>query len=152
MAAGKDVIFTINNKDYLGRTDANGTATLEIDLAAGSYYIYTEYNNDILAKNQIVVKKAVSKITAKAKTFKAKTKTKKYTIALKDKNTGKAVKKAKVTLKVNGKTYTAKTNKKGKATFKITKLTKKGKLSATVKFAGNGYYKAAKKSVKIIVK
>ena len=40
------------------------------------------------------------------------------------------MKKAKVTLKVKGKTYAAKTNSKGKATFKITKLTKKGTYKA----------------------
>ena len=149
--AGNNVIFTINNKDYIARTDANGTASVSLNLKAGTYYIYTEYNNDILAKNQIVIKKAASKITASAKSFKAKTKTKKYTVTLKN-NKGKIIKNAKVTLKVKGKTYTAKTNSKGKATFKITKLTKKGKHTATVRFAGNGYYKASTKSVKITIK
>lgn len=37
------------------------------------------------------------------------------------------MKKVKLTLKIKGKTYKATTNSKGKATFKITKLTKKGK-------------------------
>ena len=41
-------------------------------------------------------------------------------------NVGKAIKNAKVTLKVKGKTYKAKTNSKGKATFKIKNLKKKG--------------------------
>ena len=69
------------------------------------------------------------------------------------KNTkGKAIKKAKVTLKVKGKKYNAKTNSKGKATFKIKKLTKKGKYKATIKFSGNKYYKKATKKVKITVK
>lgn len=149
--AGKDVIFTINNKDYIKRTDANGTAALKINLAAGEYYIYTEYNNEILAKNLITIKKATSKIAASAKSFKVKTKTKKYAVTLKN-NKGKAIKNAKVTLKLKGKTYTAKTNSNGKATFKITKFTKTGKHSATVKFAGNGYYKSASKTVKITVK
>ncbi|MEE1335748.1 Ig-like domain-containing protein, partial [Methanobrevibacter sp.] len=85
---------------------------------------------------KVVVNKATPKLTAKKATFKAKTKTKKYTIVLKD-NKGKAIKKAKVTLKVKGKTYKATTNAKGKATFKITKLTKKGKNTATIKFGGN---------------
>ena len=62
------------------------------------------------------------------------------------------MKKAKVTLKVKGKTYKAKTNKKGKAIFKITKLTKKGKYTGTIKFAGNKYFKSATKNVKITVK
>jgi hypothetical protein len=70
---------------------------------------------------------------------------------LKD-NTGKAIKKAKVTLKVKGKTYKAKTNSKGKATFKIKKLTKKGTYKATVIFKGNKYYNKLVKKVKIKLK
>jgi len=62
------------------------------------------------------------------------------------------MKKVKLTLKVKGKTYKAITNKKGKATFKITKLTKKGKFKAVVKFAGNKNYKALSKNAVITVK
>lgn len=149
--SGKDVIFTIDNKDYIARTDANGTASLKINLAAGEHYIFTQYNNDALAKNIITIKKAASKITAKAKSYKANAKTKKYVITLKS-SKGKVIKKAKVTLKVNGKTYTAKTTSKGKATFKITKFTKKGKFTAKIKFAGNNYYKASSASKKITIK
>ena len=149
--SGKDVIFTIDNKDYIARTDANGTASLEINLAAGEHYIFTQYNNEALAKNIITIKKATSKITAKAKSYKASAKTKKYVITLKSKK-GKAIKKAKLTLKVNGKTYKATTASNGKAIFKITKLTKKGKFTAKIKFAGNGYYKASSASKKITIK
>jgi flagellar hook assembly protein FlgD len=46
---------------------------------------------------------------------------------------------------------TVKTNSKGKATFKIKKLTKKGKHTATVKYAGNGYFNKVSKNVKITV-
>lgn len=99
--------------------------------------------------NTKVTKKA-TKITAKKATFKAKKKTKKYTIVLK---AGKAaVKKVKVTLKVGKKTYKATTNSKGKATFKITKLNKKGKYTAVIKFKGNKNFKATSKKVKITVK
>ena len=98
---------------------------------------------------KVVVKKASPKIIAKKKTFKAKTKIKKYIITLKD-NKGKAFKKAKVTLKVKGKTYKAITNSKGKATFKITKLTKKGKYKATIKYSGNKNFKSVAKTVKYI--
>ena len=53
----------------------------------------------------------------------------------------------------NGKkTFKAKTNAKGKATFKIKKLTKKGKYSAVIKFKGNKAYKASSKKVKITLK
>lgn len=90
-------------------------------------------------------------ITAPKKTYKAKTKVKKYTATLKDSN-NKPVKNAKLTLKVNGKTYKATTTNSGKATFKITKLTKKGTFTAVIKFAGNKNYKATSKNVKIKVK
>ena len=97
-----------------------------------------------------VVKKVATKIVAAKKTFKVKTKIKKYTITLKAGK--KAVKKVKVTLKVKGKTYKATTNKKGKATFKIKNLKKKGKYTAVIKFAGNKNYKASSKKVKLTVK
>ena len=62
------------------------------------------------------------------------------------------MKKVKVTLKVNKKTFTAKTNKKGVATFKIKNLKKKGKFTAVIKFAGDKYYNKLTKKVKIKVK
>ena len=63
-----------------------------------------------------------------------------------------AVKKAKRTLKIKGKTYKATTNAKGKATFKIKNLKKKGTFKATIKFKGNAYYNAVTKKVKIKIK
>ena len=96
------------------------------------------------------VTKKATKIIAKKKTFKVKTKVKKYTITLKSGT--KLVKKVKVTLKVKGKTYKATTNSKGKATFKIKNLKKKGKFNAVIKFAGNKNYKASSKKVKLVVK
>ena len=95
--------------------------------------------------------KKTPKIIAKKKTFKAKTKIKKYRITLKD-NKGKPIKKVKVSLKVKGKTYKAKTNKKGKATFKIKNLAKKGTYKAIVTFKGNKHFKKVTKKVKIKVK
>ncbi len=64
---------------------------------------------------------------------------------------GKAIKKAKVTLKVKGKVYKATTNKKGKATFNL-KINKKGQFKATIKVKASKYYKKASKKVKIKVK
>ena len=101
--------------------------------------------------NSKTVKKATPKLIAKAKSFKKSVKTKKYTVTLKT-NQNKVMKNTKLTLKVNGKTYKATTNTKGQATFKITKLTKKGKFTAVVKFAGNKYYNAKTVKPKITVK
>lgn len=146
-----NVVFTINNKEYVGHIGSNGVASVSISgLKAGTYYIIAEYGQ-AMVKKTIIIKKATAKLTAKNKAFKSKVKTKKYSITLKDSN-GKAIKKVAVTLKVKGKIYKATTNANGKATFKITKLTKKGKHSATVKFAGEGCYNAVSKSVKITVK
>ena len=57
----------------------------------------------------------------------------------------------KITMKINGKTYTAKTNANGQATFSLS-ITKKGKFTASVKFAGDKTYASASKSVKITIK
>jgi len=156
--AEKIVSVVFNGKTSTVQTNANGQVSLAIGtkLAPKTYPITFSFAGDdeLLASSgsaNVIVKKAKAKLTAKKKTFKAKKKIKKYTITLKS-DKGKAIKKAKVTIKVKGKTYKAKTNSKGKATFKIKKLTKKGKHKATVKFAGNKYYNKVTKKVKITVK
>lgn len=168
-----NVSVVINKKEY-NVSVVNGTGSLKVSdkLAANTYdveasyageYPYAASTNTTTFKVEKVsdpasdkdkttpkVTKKATKITAKKKTFKAKKKTKKYTIVLKAGK--KAVKKVKVTLKVGKKTYKATTNSKGKATFKITKLNKKGKYTAVIKFAGNKNFKATSKKVKITVK
>ena len=147
----------VNGKTLTG-TVKNGKAiiTIPANLAAKTYSAIITFDGDVnynpaTASAKIVVSKATPKLTAKKATFKAKKKTKKYSIILKD-NKNKALSKVKVTLKVKGKTYKATTNTKGKATFKITKLTKKGTHKAKVKFAGNANFKAVSKTIKIKVK
>ena len=154
----------VNGKEYTKEL-VNGSATVGInDLPAGKYDAIIKYSGDskyapITKNTSLTIKeiqskktvKVASKITAKKKTFKANKKVKKYTITLKSK--GKPIKKVWVTLKIKGKKLLkAKTNAKGKATFKIKKLTKKGKYKAVIKFKGNKYYKPATKKVKITVK
>ena len=170
-----NVSVVINQKEY-NVSVVNGTGSLKVSdkLAANTYNVeasfkglspYAASTNATTFKVEKVsapasdkdkqtttpkVTKKATKITAKKATFKAKKKTKKYTIVLK---AGKAaVKKVKVTLKVGKKTYKATTNSKGKATFKITKLNKKGKYNAVIKFAGNKNFKPTSKKVKITVK
>ena len=158
LLSGKSVTVVINGKPYSGTTKSNGQATIAIPktLAVKSSYSSTikfEGDNNYInstGKVTVVVNKATPKLTAAAKSFKKSVKTKQYAITLKtDKNA--VYKNAKVTLKVNGKTYTGKTNSKGQYTFKITNLNKKGKFTATVKFVGDAKYKAVSKSVKITV-
>ena len=155
--AGKEITVSFNGATYKATTDANGIATFTLKATkTGSLKATISFAGDDTYKAAsktatVKITKEASKITAKKKTFKAKTKTKKYAITLKSKS-GKAIKKVKVSIKVKGKTYKATTNSKGKATFKITKLTKKGKHTATVKFAGNKYFNKASKKVKITIK
>ena len=139
----------------------DGSASITLpELSAGKHTITVSYSGDDkysgiskTVSSNVPEKQAAplkTKITAKKKTFKAKTKVKKYSITLK---AGKnPVKNVQVTIKIKGKTYKAKTNSKGKATFKIKKLTKKGKYKAVIKFKGNKNYKATSKKVTITVK
>ena len=152
---GLNVTVDLNGaKTYT--TDSNGQIKVSTKGLAPKAYTakitfngntkYAESSKDV----KVTVKKATPKLTAKKKTFKSSVKTKKYTVVLKD-NTGNVIKKAKVTLKVKGKTYKATTNSKGKATFKIKKLSKKGTFKATVTYKGNKYYKKVTKKAKIKV-
>ena len=146
----------VGGKTY-NKNLVNGKAT--ITLTDGTYGAVVTYSGSdkyagftktikVTVKKQIIKKH--SKIVAKKKTFKAKTKTKKYTVTLKSGKT--PIKKVKLTIKIKNKTFKATTNNKGKATFKIKKLTKKGKYTAKITFKGNKYYKAATKKVKIVLK
>ena len=138
-------------------TDKNGQIKLITNALVPKTYtaiISFDGNTNYIKSTQsvkVTVKKATPKLTAKKKTFKKSVKTKKYTITLKT-NQNKAMKKAKVTLKIKGKTYKATTNAKGKAVFKIKKLTKKGKYKATVTYKGNNCYNKVTQKVKITVK
>jgi hypothetical protein len=154
--SGKTVTFKLNNVVYKKATDKNGQVRVSVNLPAKTYSTTISFaGDDICLKSsvntKVVVAKASPKITAKAKTFKAKAKTKKYSITLKN-NKDKVMKKAKVTLKVKGKTFKATTNSKGKATFKITKFTKKGTFKAKISYGGDNNYKAVSKTVNIKVK
>ncbi|WP_295596845.1 peptidoglycan-binding protein [uncultured Methanobrevibacter sp.] len=160
---GETKNVTVTTTGATGITAKIGESEANVDgfvisiplLDAGNYTLTVttipdDDHNPVTKDIKVTVKKATPKLTAKKKTFKTTPKTKKYTIVLKD-NTGKAIKKAKVTLKVKGKTYKATTNSKGKATFKITKLNKKGTFKATVTYKGNKYFNKVSKKAKIKV-
>ncbi|MBQ2831439.1 right-handed parallel beta-helix repeat-containing protein [Methanobrevibacter sp.] len=158
---GVKVAFTLNGKKIGTSTIKNGFASIKLTAKilktakTGKKNMIIKIENSnyspISKTVKIAVNKEKTKITAKSKTFKRTAKIKKYTIILKN-SKSKAMKKAKVYLKVNGKTYSAKTDSKGKATFKIKRLTKIGKHKASIKFKGNSLYRPVSKSVRITVR
>ena len=156
--ANAEIVITLNGKTYKGTTDAKGVATISIpaNLVPKAYTAKVSYAGTNVTVGdaedlKFTVKKATPKVTAKKKTFKKSVKVKKYTITLKD-NKGKAIKKAKVTIKVGKKTFKATTSSKGKAVFKLKKLTKKAKYNAKITYKGNKYFNKVTKKVKITIK
>ncbi len=161
----KTVQIGYNGLNFNRTTNETGHFALQIGLQNAGLYTFgmaylddNDYNASFLVRGITIVKKPTS-IVAKNAKFKASKKTKKLTVKLKtivgSAIDGKVYLKEgkKLTLKVNGVTYKAKTNAKGKATFKITKLNKKGKYKAKIKFAGDTYvYKKSSKKIKITVK
>lgn len=151
----KIISVIVNGKNYNLVTDKKGQVKLAVNLPAKSYTAKISFKEDETyisssLSTKITVSKATPKIAVKKLTFKAKAKSKKVTLTLKD-NKGRAMKGIKVTLKIKGKKYSAKTSKKGIATFKV-KLTKKGTFKAIYNYAGNSNYKSVTKTSKITVK
>ena len=154
---GNTVDFKLNNQIFKsGPSGANGVATLlltpkilkaakagtktvEIRISGTDYY-----SRPVNVK--ITILKEKTKIVGVNKNFIKSKKIKVYAAYLKD-SKGKVVKKALVTLKVNGKLYKVRTNLKGQAIFKITNLNKKGKFNAAIRYAGDGYYQLSTRNV-----
>lgn len=144
------VAVNVNGAVTYLTTDSQGRASYVVNLNAGSYNVQLTSDNYGNKYIYVVVKKSTPTLKASKKTFKLKTKTKKYTVTFKLPK--RNLNHYKLTLKVKGKTYKAYTNSKGKATFKITKLKKKGTFKATIKFAGDRNLNKVTKTVKIKVK
>ena len=154
-----NLVVTVDGKDTYSKALVAGSVSITLPkLSAGKHTIALSYSGDdkyggvskTISLNVPKQTKLKTKISAKKKTFKAKTKVKKYSVTLKAGK--KPVKRVQLTIKIKGKTYNAKTNSKGKATFKIKKLTKKSKYKAVIKFKGNKNFKATSKKVTITVK
>ena len=146
--------ITINGVTYSCKTDRDGNAWLIIRLNPKTYTATVTFedknHNRKTITADVVVTKSKLKIIAKNKSFRRTNNVKKYTVRLKD-HFGNPIKRAKLKLKVNGKTYKAKTNRKGKATFKIRNLMIKGVFKAKIKFKTNWRFKTTSKTVRIKV-
>ena len=155
--------FAVNNKIYNRTTYENGSFNpYKLNMIrAGRYTMAFNFAGDENYTNAFACvcvdldKKPIT-IKAPAKTYKAATKTKKYTATLSTIPSvydGKVYLSPKaVKLTVNGKTFTGKTNSKGQVTFKITNLNKKGKYTATISYKGDKTYEEATQKVKLTIK
>lgn len=158
----KTVLIGYNGKTLVRTTDGNGYATVQINLKDANRLTFAVafLGDDEFAASMsvylITINKKPVTISAAAKSYKASA-TKKYTVTLKTIKGASADGKTyfaegkKVTMKIDGKTYTTKTKANGQATFTL-KITKKGKYTATISYAGDTTYKSASKSVKLTIK
>ena len=157
--------FAVNNKIYNRTTYENGSFdSYKLNMVrAGRYTMAFYFAGDdnytgTFACVCVDLDKKPIKIKASNKSYKASTKTKKYTVTLTtivgSSHDGKVHMKSgmKVTLTVNGKTYTGKTTSNGQVTFKITNLKKKAKYTAKIYYKGDKTYDEAEKSVTLTVK
>ena len=151
----KEILVFFGDKVLNATTDIFGNAEIPFveDTAATKSVAAVFLGEGNLYKGavgtgKITIDKKATTLTAKAATLKVN-KAKKISVTLKA--DGKAVAKKKVTIKVNGKTFKATTNANGVAKISV-KVAKKGKFTATVKFAGDDAYKSVSKKVKLTVK
>ena len=140
--ANANVNININGVDYTRTTDANGKASLGLNLNAGSYDATVTYK-DISTKAKVVINKLTTKNTLSY----AKNSHNSVTLtALIDPSTASGD----VVFTVNGKDYSAKVNS-GKATYTLNNLAV-GSYSAVAKYKGDVNHKeSSSNSVKFTV-
>lgn len=148
--ANKAIKIGVVGKIYTAKTDANGRAGIDINIAnAGSYtYALTflgdeEYAAAFSVSELKIVKKPVTITPAKTTySFKTSAKTKTITATLKSSNS--YIPKGKqVTLSIAGKTFKTTIGDKGQINFNIGSITAKGTYKVTINYAGSNTYDAA---------
>ncbi len=161
------VIFEVNGKEYVVKTDSYGTAILNLGLTPGKYTIFSinmvtgERKNNTLIVNKKITSNTpsnantqanpVAKTTLTLKTVKVKKSAKKLVLQATLKQGNKALSGKKITFKFNGKKYTTKTNKKGVAKLTIKKNVLK-KLKVGKKITYSATYGKVTKKVTVKVK
>ena len=152
--AGKSISVTVGSIKKTLKTNSKGQVSVKVSgLVPKTYTATVKFAGDAnytakTVKATVVVKKNTPKVTAKNKSFKRTVKTKSYSITIKN-SQNKVIKGIKAYIKVNGVTYSATSNAKGIATFKITKLTKKGSYTSTITVKATSYYNKVTKKVTI---
>ena len=152
--ANKSVKIGIFDKIYTAKTDKNGRAGLQINIANANYYTYgisflgdDDYKASFAVCSLQIVKKPITITPAKTSySFKTSAKTKTVTATLKSSNS--YIPKGKqVTLTIAGKTFKATIGDKGQISFNIGSVTKKGTYKVTINYAGSNTYSAATSKV-----
>jgi transglutaminase-like putative cysteine protease len=149
----KAVTFDVKGKSHVRYTDANGIASLPIELAVGNYHVKYSISKDSnvdgkSGSKDITVKNRVnSTLTWKSGTsFKDSGQT--FKVLLKDAK-GKPLSGQTVKLKIHSKTYSATTSSEGYAKFKVNAPV--GKYDVNVNFEGSNSFNptSTSKSVSI---
>lgn len=149
--AYQNLTAKIDERSYSISTDNNGEASLVLNLKPNKYILNVLFmgSDNYSAVNKtfsIDVLKLKSTITPVSTTvFKNG-----YVYAYLKDNLGNPIKDAKVSFKVNGKTYTSTANKNGRVSFKNV-LNPNAKYSLKISFSGNDYYASVSKTIDLIV-
>ena len=145
VGANKKTVITAKDGSFVIAAKSNGVYKIvfEGDETAASASATIKLNNVVTP-----TKKSTT-IKASNKKFKVKAKNKIVSVVLLSGKTKLASKV--ISLKINKKTFKAKTNKKGVAKIKV-KLSKKGKYSGVVSFAGDSGYTGSSKKIILVVK
>ena len=149
--ANTKVSFIFAGKTYTKTTDSKGVASLDINLAPGTYVVNTTnpFSGEKLS-NKIVVKKDSTALThGTTKTYILPNHKYTFTVTLKSKS-GVLISGEKITFTYNNKKVTATTNANGKASITIPVLSK-GTYSISYKYAGDNLYSGSSESGKLYV-
>ena len=144
-----DVTFTIGNKKYASKTDANGVAILKEDLKPGKYYV-TAINpvSKEQITNKIIVQKDTTTINGDSQVYVPINNYCYYYSVVVTSNHGTPVKNSKVSFSIANNTLSANTDGYGKATVLIPTLAK-GTYNISYTFDENDYYYSSNSSGKI---
>ena len=144
-----EVTFTIGDKKYTSKTDANGVAILKESLKPGKYYVtaVNPVSNEKIT-NKLIVQKDTTTTNGNSQVYVPINNYYYYYSVIVTSNQSTPVKNSKVSFSIANYTLTANTDGDGKATVLIPTLAK-GTYNISYTFGGNEYYYSSSSSGKI---
>ncbi|WP_296844472.1 Ig-like domain repeat protein [uncultured Methanobrevibacter sp.] len=118
--ANRDVTITVNGKSYTKRTNANGGASVPVNLKPGTYKVTS---TDPITGYQVTTTFKILPTVSATTLKKVAGDNKKFTAKF-YKSNGKALAKKTIKFKLKGKIYKVKTNANGKASLSVKNLKK----------------------------